>query len=100
MSQAPREREAYQGMPSPNKFCTVIKYANIPSSVAPVAIMMMSQKFSCASGQLYFRLICRIRIVSWTSRAILGPEVVEDEEVVVEGMVGESGEGPGGGSEG
>lgn len=42
-------------MPSLRVFCTVRKYAKTPNSVAADAIITISQKFSCASGQSYFR---------------------------------------------
>lgn len=48
--------ETNQGIPTRNRDCTVMKYANMPTMVAAEAIMTMSHKFSWASGQWYFRL--------------------------------------------
>ena len=48
---------------------------------------MMSQKLSCASGQLYFRRLCRKRIVSRTSAILPGGEVDEEEDE--ESMLGD-----------
>ena len=63
----------------------------MPSSVDPVAIMIINQKLSWASGQLYFRRSCRTRIVSRTSGILPGWEVDEEEDE--EDMVGDLVEG-------
>ena len=55
------EGGTYHGEFTWNRDCTVMKYVNMPISVAPAAIMTTSQRFSCASGQTYLRFRSRMR---------------------------------------
>ena len=50
-----RSPTTHHGIFKPICVCTVMKYAKTPVVSADAAIMIISQRFSCASGQWYFR---------------------------------------------